>query len=134
MPRHPMLVLLVDDDADDRQFFAEALYEIDPEIRFAASVDGIDALEFLLNATELPHYIFLDLNMPRMDGFQCLVELKKHTRFAQIPVIIYTTSRQQEEEKEAFRLGASAFFQKPSSFVDICRGLTEFIARIPNQI
>ena len=134
MIKRTLLVLLVDDDADDRQFFVEALSEVDPEIKIATSVDGIEALDFLHKLQELPNYIFLDLNMPRMDGFQCLAELKKSTRYAHIPVIIYTTSKQKEEEDEAFRLGASAFFQKPSNFADICKGLSEFINRIPHQI
>ena len=134
MTKFPLFVLLVDDDADDRQFFQEALSEVEPAARFASAVDGIDALEFLKRTDKLPHYIFLDLNMPRMDGRQCLCELKKDPRFSSIPVIIYTTSSQKEEEKETFQLGAVAFFQKPSNFTDICRGLNEFLAKIPDHL
>jgi CheY-like chemotaxis protein len=125
----PELILMVDDDADDRQFFKEALHEIYPSIECSTANDGIEALEFLKSSKRMPDFIFLDLNMPRMDGKKCLVEIKKNKRLTNIPVIIYSTSKHEEDEKETFKLGASAFLKKPYTFEEICNIIASVIQR-----
>ncbi|MEI6950618.1 response regulator [Paraflavisolibacter sp. H34] len=108
-------ILLVDDDADDRKYFLEALAEIDPTIRCRTARDGQQALELLQHPSEsLPHYIFLDLRMPRVNGRQCLLQIKADERIKDIPVIIYTTSTEVEEAEDLQQLGAVHFISKPS--------------------
>ncbi|MBA4058213.1 MAG: response regulator [Marivirga sp.] len=119
--KRTITILLVDDDEDDRNIFCEALQLIDPEIQSVTATDGLEALDFLKKCTDLPNFIFLDLNMPRMDGKQCLKTLKEDKRFEAIPVIIYSTSKMEEDVQEAMRLGAAHYIEKPVNFDDICR-------------
>jgi CheY-like chemotaxis protein len=133
MVKKPLRVLLVDDDPDDRQFFQEAVNEINTDIHCDFCRDGIEALEFLDKTGELPQFIFLDMNMPRMDGKECLKEIKRHPVFSGIPVIIYSTSRMQHEEDDFLRHGASRFLQKPSSFTGICHALSSILSPVPGN-
>ena len=110
-------VVLADDDVDDGELFAEALAEVDPGIQFYQAHNGkillekIDSGEFAL-----PDIIFLDINMPEMNGWTCLAQLKKHKTLKQIPVIMYSTSSHARDKKEAESLGANLFYTKPDSF------------------
>src|SRR6266487_683666 len=95
------LFLLADDDADDQQLFKEALNEIDKSIRCLTASSGEEALNKLkTDLKQLPDYIFLDLNMPRMNGLECLVEIKKTNTLKHIPVIIYSTSSAEKDVEE----------------------------------
>src|SRR5206468_5640389 len=108
-------ILLVDDDADDRKYFTEAVNEIDSTITCIMAKDGLQALTLLKSAGfDLPDYIFLDLRMPRISGKQCLLQIKADERLKNIPVVIYTTSRSVEESEEMQNLGAVHFISKPS--------------------
>lgn len=112
--------LLVDDDVDDVLLFEEVLKEVDRNIRFTSSSNGIEALEFLnRNTGELPGLVFLDLNMPRMDGKECLRAIKQDERLRHLPVIMYTTSSQSRDIEETMMLGAVCFITKPSSVQDL---------------
>lgn len=109
-------LLIVDDDADDRKFFMDAINEIDGTIECVVAKDGMHALELLNDpAFVLPDFIFLDLRMPRYNGKRCLVEMKASERTKPIPVIIYTTSTDVKESVELKSLGATHFISKPHS-------------------
>lgn len=109
-------LLIVDDDADDRQLFEDAVKEIDDRIECIAAKDGQQALELLKNSLDhLPDLIFLDLRMPRFNGRRCLLEIKKDERLTHIPVIIYTTSREVQESQELKDMGAAHFISKPNN-------------------
>ena len=123
-----MVVLNVDDDQEDRDFFCEALRQIDPTITCLIAGSGMEALALLETATALPDYIFLDINMPMMDGKQCLKALKSIPEFQQIPVIMYSTSTDTREIKECYRLGAEDFLIKPHSFDKLVNDLTSIFA------
>lgn len=122
--------LLVDDDADDCDFFREAVREIDDTLNFYTAENGEDALVKLRNGLQKrPDFIFLDLNMPRMDGKHCLAELKKDPNLRDIPVIIYTTSSAPEDIKETHLLGASYFLTKPSDYQKLLKDLVFVMGR-----
>ncbi|MEO8151065.1 MAG: response regulator [Bacteroidia bacterium] len=109
------IFMIVDDDSDDREFFCEAVKEIDSSAECLIAVDGEDALKQLRSGIkQLPDFIFLDLNMPRMDGKTCLAELKKDEQLKNIPVIIFSTSSHQHDIDETHELGAAYFLPKPS--------------------
>ena len=109
-----MTILLIDDDEDDRKLFFEATADYDDTIKYIAAADALEALGYLNNADNvLPDFIFLDLRMPGLSGEQCLVEIKKDVRLASIPVIIYTTSRNEKESVRLKGLGAAHFMSKP---------------------
>jgi CheY-like chemotaxis protein len=94
--------------------FFEATEDYDDTIKYFAAADAREALLYLNNAANtLPDFIFLDLKMPGLSGEQCLIEIKKDPRLASIPVIIYTTSRDEKESKRLKGLGAAHFMSKP---------------------
>ena len=108
-------LLIIDDDADDRKLFIEAVNDFDPEIICLTANDGQQALELLHTNDQLPHFIFLDLRMPRFNGKRFLLEIQKDELLGKIPVIIYTTSREAEDSSELKKMGAVYFISKPSN-------------------
>jgi CheY-like chemotaxis protein len=109
-----MTILLIDDDEDDRKLFLEATGDVDKTITCITAADAEEALLHLNNlANALPDFIFLDLRMPGLSGQQCLVEIKKDPSLASIPVIVYTTSRDEKESAKLKELGAAHFMSKP---------------------
>ena len=118
--KNSMSFLIVDDDADDRMLFIEAVKEIDKTIECKIARNGEQALKLLSDiGYPLPDFIFLDIRMPRIDGKKCLVEIKKDERLKNIPVIIYTTSKGVEESKESRDMGAFHFISKPRNADEI---------------
>lgn len=112
-------ILLIDDDSDDAELFHEALEEIDPLVKLLRTADGCEALELLRTLDAHPDVIFLDINMPRMDGWECLTELKSSEGLKSIPVIMYSTSSHQREKERAIEMGASMFISKPDSYAQL---------------
>src|SRR5665647_2218424 len=85
-------ILLADDDTDDCIFFKEALRELLLYTNLTTVQDGEQLMQLLTNETnELPHILFLDLNMPRKNGFECLSEIKQNKNLKDLPVVIFTT-------------------------------------------
>jgi CheY-like chemotaxis protein len=123
--------LLADDDADDKTLFCEALAEIDPAIVCHTASDGEEALAILSHKQiGKPSIIFLDINMPVMDGWQCLGRIKEHTDHRHIPVIMYSTSSYQRDIDLALENGAFCFFTKPSDYRQL-RSILRLIATTP---
>lgn len=128
MQYHPT-VLLIDDDTDDQEIFSHAMEKANSQAHCIFANDGIQALE-KIKADEnfRPDYIFIDMNMPRMNGQQCLTEIKKIDRFKDIPVYMYSTSADPESLEENKRLGAKDFIVKPSdvqALVTILRNIVQ---------
>jgi CheY-like chemotaxis protein len=86
-----MTILNVDDDEEDIEIFCDAVREIDSSIICLIAKSADEALQILNSDIELPEYIFLDINMPKVDGNACLREIKKDPRLNKIPVIMYST-------------------------------------------
>ena len=117
-------VLIVDDDDDDREMFCEAVNEISKAIVCIHATDGLAALEILTHKNkQVPDLIFLDLNMPGLNGKQCLVEIKKLDKVKDVPVIIYSTSNHLQDKEETKRMGAANFLHKPTRFDALCNEL-----------
>lgn len=120
--------LLIDDDLDDQEIFQLALNEVDPDIQCAFATDGILGLRYLeQHMSELPDFIFLDLNMPRMGGMEFLKEIKKTEELSQIPIIIYSTSSEPLFVKQTQELGASGYIVKPSTLRALIHSLDVFV-------
>ena len=120
---------IADDDPDDQELFIEALLQIDAQCKCVTAFDGLEALNKLFSQTiHVPDFIFLDLNMPKMNGKECLVEIKKNNIFKEIPVIIYSTSADKKDMSEAMQLGAVFFLQKPNRFEELSRALLHIIS------
>lgn len=122
-----MLILLVDDDADDFAFFREALAESHSKARCLYAQDGFSALKLLEELVVLPDYLFLDINMPLMNGKELLKRIKSDARFKDIPVIIYSTTNNETEINQFFDLGAYRFLVKPSGFEVLIASLKTLI-------
>ena len=113
-------ILLVDDDKDDYSIFEEALQSQVFETCLYRVVDG-DNLMAVLNdeAATLPDVIFLDINMPGKNGYDCLLEMKDSKRLENIPVIIYSTSYQKDVADVLCDLGANFYIKKPNDFTAV---------------
>ena len=110
-------ILLADDDMDDCIFFKEAAEEMLSSTNLTIVHDGEQLMQLLTNeANKLPHVLFLDLNMPRKNGFECLSEIKFNKKLKQLPVIIFSTSFEQEVVNQLYQNGAQYFIRKPSEF------------------
>ena len=112
-------ILLIDDDEDDQDLFLLALKELQASIKFVGFYDALLAFNKLVNKEISPDAIFLDLNMPIINGFQFLSLLKKTDELKNIPIIIYSTSSQENMIKLAKENGAHDFITKPSKFRDL---------------
>jgi len=110
-------ILLADDDTDDCIFFKEAVEELRLPTQLSSLHDGEQLMQHLNNETnKLPDVLFLDLNMPRKNGFECLSEIKLDQRLKELPVIIFSTSFEQEVVNLLYKNGAQYFIRKPSEF------------------
>lgn len=119
-------ILLVDDDADDQLFFCDALQEVSPMISCELANNGKEALT-ILSFLPHPRLIFLDLNMPVMNGLDCLKEIRRNDKLDHIPVIIFTTTNEFTAVKRAHELGANAFLKKPNDFNTILNKLRHLL-------
>jgi len=120
-------IFLIDDDTDDQEIFSLALNQADQSASCIFANDGVQALD-KINAdhTLIPDFIFIDVNMPRMNGQQCLIELKKIDRLKNVPVYMYSTSADPESVSNNKMLGADDYLLKPAD-IDL---LGELLANI----
>ncbi|MBA3971864.1 MAG: response regulator [Bacteroidetes bacterium] len=110
-------ILLADDDADDCLFFKKALEGSSISTHLTTVPDGEHLMHLLKNEKhELPDVLFLDLNMPRKNGFDCLSEIKLSSKLKLLPVIVFSTSFEQEVVNLLYQNGAQYFIRKPSEF------------------
>lgn len=123
-------IFLIDDDSDDQEIFALALEEIFPSYTCLTAKNGVEALEKLRSGEVNPDYIFLDLNMPRMNGKQCLAEIKKESALNKIPVIIYSTSSELSHKEQMIMMGASAFVTKPPVIPELIASLKDIFDKL----
>lgn len=123
-------VMIIDDDEDDRDLFCLAVRKMNQYINVVCSKNGKDAIELLQREKAIiPDFIFLDLHMPYMDGKQTLIELKSIQKLAQIPVIIYSSTKSSMDEKEVMKLGATYFLTKPYRFIDLVNSISCYFKR-----
>lgn len=114
-------ILIAEDDSDDRLLMQKALEETGSQERIDFVANGVELLKRLndLLAKETPTYpkfILLDLNMPKMDGCEVLKKIKSHGQFKKIPVIVFSTNKNQQQVEKCYTLGANTYVVKPASF------------------
>ncbi|MDQ3051687.1 MAG: TonB-dependent receptor plug domain-containing protein [Bacteroidota bacterium] len=123
-------IFLIDDDIDDQEIFSIALQGTNVDTNCIFANDGIIALEKLnSDITLIPDLIFIDMNMPRMNGQQCLMELKKMDRLKSVPIYMYSTSADPVSIEENKQLGAEDFILKPSDIQLLSSMLGNIIKR-----
>jgi CheY-like chemotaxis protein len=112
-----MNILLADDDIDDRDFFMRALKAVPLPTELTTVPDGQALMEYLSKNTDrLPHVLFLDINMPRKNGFECLAEIKQDKLLKDLPVVMFSTSNEQDKISILFKSGADLYIRKPANF------------------
>lgn len=126
MVPNPLLWFVIDDDLDDHEIFMIAAKKVDPAIRCTFATDGVHALEQIEHdASFAPGAIFLDVNMPRMNGVECLEELSKIDRLKSTPIYICSTSADPKIIAKVKALGARDFIVKPSTIAEFASVLAK---------
>jgi len=118
-------ILVAEDDMDDK-FMLQTIFEDSGKSDLLEFVEnGLELINYLdhINKNEdtlfYPHFILLDLNMPKMDGRQALKELKNHSAYKKIPVIIFSTTKNETEINRCYELGANSYIVKPYNYKDL---------------
>ncbi|MEN0036898.1 MAG: response regulator [Cellvibrio sp.] len=137
LPNKTLIILMADDDADDRLLAQEAMHEsrVLNDLHFVE--DGVQLLNYLRGDGDyhdrtrypMPGLILLDLNMPKMDGREALAQIKADPRLRRIPVVILTTSKAEEDKMKGYDLGAASYITKPVTFdalVELMRTLGKY--------
>jgi CheY-like chemotaxis protein len=126
--------LLVDDDCEDTELFTEAVESVDATVACLNAVHGGEALDQLTSRKiQRPDIIFLDINMPVMNGWQLLDKLKENDELKQIPVIMYSTSSKKSDMKTALSSGALCFFTKPDNYQRLKKILHIIVTYMKNE-
>ncbi len=114
-------ILLAEDDEDDTMLFKEVLSELPLDADLSHVKDGEELMRLLANKPEskLPDLLFLDINMPRKNGFECLVEIKNNDRLKKLPVVILSTSSGKELVSKMYNAGANLYVCKPNQFAHL---------------
>ncbi len=113
-------ILLADDDIDDCTFFNLALKELPIASKLVSVHDGDELMSYLReNVEHLPHVLFLDINMPRKSGMECLSEIKQNEKLKDLPVVMFSTSNSWETINMLFKSGADVYIHKPSDFAQL---------------
>ena len=121
-------IMLADDDEDDRLFFTDAFDDIKITTRVKTYNDGVYLMDYLNSEDAvLPNVLFLDLNMPRKSGLECLKEIKQDQKFKDIAIAIYSTSASEEDIENTFIQGANIYIKKPSDFKTLKKVLAEVV-------
>jgi CheY-like chemotaxis protein len=119
----PLNILLADDDADDRYFFEKVLKALPILTRLATVNDGEKLMTYLFeNSEKLPDVLFLDLNMPRKNGSECLLEIKHNEKLKHLPVIIYSTHMHEKDAELLYRKGAHYYIRK-TDMIELAKAL-----------
>ena len=134
-------ILLADDDKDDCFLFREALSELPMQTNLETVYDGEQLMNFLNErADRLPHVLFLDLNMPRKNGFECLSEIKHSEKLKDLPVVMFSTSYPRDMHYEndimklLYKIGAREYIRKPENFNLLKEVIQEILMKIEAEI
>ena len=128
----PMVIFYADDDPVDLVFFTRALKRIDPAITCLTASDGVEALDKSFSQASKPDAIFIDLYMPRLDGIECVIAIKRNKDFKRIPIIIISNAINKKEVDQFNRLGVYYFLSK-STFEDLEASLRNIINALSGQ-
>jgi CheY-like chemotaxis protein len=137
MDTEKIQILLADDDKDDCFLFREALSELPVSTNLVTVHDGEQLMSYLTeHETQLPHVLFLDLNMPRKNGFECLTEIKHNDSLKDLPVIMFSTSYprdmgyEQDIIKVLYNIGAQDYIRKPEDFTKLKQVIHSMLIKI----
>ena len=128
MEKEYIHIILADDDEDDRMFFTDAFDELKINTKVQTFINGAELMNYLNEDTcILPNVLFLDLNMPKKNGIECLLEIKENERFKDIAIAIYSTSSSEEHIEETFVNGSNIYIKKPNDFATLKKILSDVV-------
>ena len=144
MSARPVRILLVEDSPGDVRLTQEALKEGKVRNDLHVATDGVEAMAFLRREGEYadvprPDLILLDLNLPKKDGREVLAEIRADGRLKRIPVVVLTTSRDEEDILKAYGLSANCYITKPvdlDQFIDVIKAIESFwltVVKLPEE-
>ncbi len=119
---YPYLILLAEDDADDQYFLEQVLREIDPLITLSVAKDGLYAMDYFIEnlaRTSFPKFIITDLNMPRLNGYEFIENIKKSEDLKHIPIFILSTCNDEKSRARALSAGANGYYVKPDDSIEL---------------
>lgn len=125
--KKPLNLLLIDDDIDDHDILRMALKKVDSSIVIHYAHDGVEALNKLKELFPDPNLILLDLNMPRMNGKQCLQAIRENAQYGNTPIYIYSTSVMPEVIAEIKKMGANGYIEKPADITTLIGVLKDLL-------
>lgn len=129
MNKAPIHVLLADDDEDDRLFFKDAIDQVKMKTMITMVNDGEQLMDYLLQPDViLPHVVFLDLNMPKKSGIECLEEIRNNKSLRDLTIAIYSTSASEKDIEETFIKGANIYIKKPNEFSVLKKVIAEVLS------
>jgi CheY-like chemotaxis protein len=128
-------ILLAEDDDDDSMLFKDALNEIPLKTKLKRVKDGEELMDLLRDsAAAFPDLLFLDINMPRKNGFECLDEIKRDSKLKHLPVIIFSTSSGNEIVNKMFEAGANLYIRKPNQFSQLIKIIQKTLSLSPEDL
>lgn len=124
-----LTVALADDDEDDRLLFEDAINELKIKTNLLLFNNGLELMKYLKKSdSEMPHVLFLDLNMPVMDGMRCLDEIRRDPKLKNLSVAIYSTSSSEKDIVETYVRGANIYLTKPSDFKKLQNAIQKILS------
>ena len=128
-----MLVVNVDDDGEDREFFGDAIKPVDPQIPYVLLKNGEELLYYLKDTRSLPDYIFIDINMPKMNGYECAQEIKSQYFSAEMKIVMYSTAFNpldiEKFDEEGFK-----YIVKQNTLTDLVQSIKQVISPAAIQL
>jgi two-component system response regulator len=130
---HDNMILLVEDNPDDEALTIRALQKNKIKNTVIVAHDGVEALDYLFgtgthagrDVTNVPEIILLDLKLPKLDGFEVLSRIRADTRLSLIPVVILTSSKEQQDLMNGYKLGANSYIRKPVDFAEFTEAVRQ---------
>jgi CheY-like chemotaxis protein len=110
-------IFICDDDQDDRQFFVDAVQSVYPTIKIEEVTNGSELLNLLLHVR--PDLVFLDLDMPVLNGVQCIDQIRKNPKLKELPIVVFSSTSRISNIDTAYEVGADLFFIKPTTFGEL---------------
>ncbi|MGB4931570.1 MAG: response regulator [Chitinophagales bacterium] len=128
MTNEPLNIVFADDEENDRLLFLDALKELKIKTKVHTVNDGIELMDYLKGAAkDLPHLLFLDLNMPKKNGMECLKEIRMDEKLNDIAIAIFSTSLSEKDIEETLINGANVYINKPNSFEALIQVLNKVV-------
>ncbi len=126
-------IYLIDDDSDDQELFTTALSLVDGTVNCRTETNSLKALDLLTNQQLFPDLIFVDLNMPLLNGFEFLEFMKRSYFHKPIPIVVYSTASDDFSRRRSKELGAYEFITKPNTFQGVMNMLENILKTVPIQ-